>query len=85
MKVKSYSISSLKQIQNSLEKKFDNLAIPAYDAKKKEDKKGIFNDENSGLIKFKFCSHTTNRLLYLFMHLCNIGIQFSLPLGVCDE
>lgn len=53
--------------------------------KKKEDKKGIFNDENSGLIKFKFCSHTTNRLLYLFMHLCNIGIQFSLPLGVCDE
>lgn len=53
--------------------------------KKKEDKKGIFNDENSGLIKFKFCSHTTNRLLYLFMHLCKIGIQFSLPLGVCDK
>lgn len=39
---------------------------------KKEDKKGIFNDENSGLIKFKFCSHTTNRLLYLF----NAFMQF---------
>lgn len=35
MKVKSYSISSLKQIQNSLEKKLDNLEIPAYDAKKR--------------------------------------------------
>lgn len=40
MKVKSYSISSLKQIQNSLEKNLIiNLEIPAYDAKKKKIKK----------------------------------------------